>query len=166
MSANEDYGDGMGLDGSSSRPGWVSDELFPFESRFFTTASGHQMHYVDEGRGDPVVFVHGNPAWSFEFRHLIAGLRPRNRCIAADHIGFGLSSRSSRSGDHHPRAHADAFAALLSHLEVRDLTLFLTDWGGPIGLDFARKASGTGEADRHCEHLVLASRPRPALLVV
>ena len=42
--------------------------MFPFESRFFTTAQAHQMHYVDEGGGEPVVFVHGNPAWSFEFR--------------------------------------------------------------------------------------------------
>ena len=97
------------------------------------------MHYVDEGDGEPVVFVHGNPAWSFEFRHLVAGLRAQNRCIAADHIGFGLSSRSDRSEDHHPRAHAEAFGALLLHLDVRDATLFLTDWGGPIGLDFARR---------------------------
>ena len=133
------YGEGVNRDGSPFRPGWVSDELFPFESRFFTTASGQQMHYVDEGEGEPVVFVHGNPAWSFEFRHLVAGLRAQNRCIAADHIGFGLSSRSDRSEDHHPRAHAEAFEALLLHLDVRDATLFLTDWGGPIGLDFARK---------------------------
>lgn len=122
-----------------SRPAWVSDEIFPFESRFFTTDSGHRMHYVDEGDGEAVVFVHGNPTWSFEFRHLIRGLQPQNRCIAADHVGFGLSSRSSRSGDHHPRSHAQRFAELLVHLDVRDATLFLTDWGGPIGLDFARK---------------------------
>ncbi len=134
-----EYGEGVNRDGSPFRPDWVSDELFPFESRFFATASGQQMHYVDEGEGEPVVFVHGNPAWSFEFRHLVAGLRAQNRCIAADHIGFGLSSRSDRHEDHHPRAHAEAFEALLLHLDVRDATLFLTDWGGPIGLDFARK---------------------------
>ena len=45
--------------------------MFPFESRFVDTSRGHQMHYVDEGAGDPIVLVHGNPAWSFEFRHLI-----------------------------------------------------------------------------------------------
>ncbi len=125
--------------GSAARPAWVSDEMFPFESRFFSTPSGQSMHYVDEGEGEPIVFVHGNPSWSFEFRHLIKDLRSDYRCVAADHIGFGLSSRSDRTDDHHPAAHADAFAALLDHLDLRDVTLFLTDWGGPIGLDFSRK---------------------------
>ena len=111
--------------------------MFPFESRFFTTPDGRDMHYVDEG--SPIVFVHGNLAWSFEFRHLVAGLRDEFRCIALDHIGFGLSSRTDRREDHHPAAHAERFAALLEHLGVRDATLFLADWGGPIGLDFARK---------------------------
>ena len=124
---------------TGSRPDWVSDELYPFESRLFATADGHEMHYVDEGSGPVVVFVHGNPAWSFEFRHLIEGLRSEFRCIAADHIGFGLSSRSDRREDHHPRAHARRLTELLEHLDVRDATLFLTDWGGPIGLEFARR---------------------------
>ena len=121
------------------RPDWVSDELFPFESRFFATPRGQTMHYVDEGSGEPVVFVHGNPAWSFEFRHLITGLRSEFRCVAPDHIGFGLSSRSDRKDDHHPAAHAEALATLLDDLALQDMTLFLTDWGGPIGLDFARR---------------------------
>ena len=97
------------------------------------------MHYVDEGAGEPIVFVHGNPAWSFEFRHLIEPLASEFRCIAPDHIGIGLSSRSDSSEDHHPAAHAAAFAALLSTLDLRHATLVMTDWGGPIGLDFARR---------------------------
>jgi len=97
------------------------------------------MHYVDEGSGEPIVFVHGNPAWSFEFRHLIGGLRSEFRCVVPDHIGFGLSSRSDLREDRHPAAHAEVFAALLGELELQDVTLFLTDWGGPIGLDFARR---------------------------
>ena len=123
----------------ATRPEWVSDDLFPFESKFFTTPSGHRMHLVDEGAGEPIVFVHGNPAWSFEFRHLIKGLRSDFRCIAPDHIGFGLSSRSDRRRDHHPAALAREFTALIDYLELSDMTLFLTDWGGPIGLEFARK---------------------------
>ena len=123
----------------ATRPDWVSDDLFPFESKFFTTPSGHRMHLVDEGAGEPIVFVHGNPAWSFEFRHLIKGLRSDFRCIAPDHIGFGLSSRSDRRRDHQPAALAREFTALIDYLELSDITLFLTDWGGPIGLDFARK---------------------------
>ena len=129
----------MSQDISTTRPAWVSDEMFPFESKFFTTRSGHEMHFIDEGVGEPIVFLHGNPAWSFEFRHLVKELRTQFRCIAPDHIGFGLSSRSNQHADYRPEAHANAVALLLNHLDVRDLTLFLTDWGGPIGLDFARK---------------------------
>ena len=121
------------------RPDWVSDDMFPFESKSFAVESEHSMHYVDEGEGEPIVFVHGNPAWSFEFRHAIRELRSGFRCVAPDHVGFGLSSRSSRLEDHHPESHSCRFAALLDHLDLRDITLFLTDWGGPIGLDFARK---------------------------
>lgn len=124
------------------RPDWVSDELFPFESRFFDTPDGQRMHYVDEGDGPAIVFVHGNPSWSFEFRHLIADLRSDYRCIAPDHVGFGLSSRSDDEDDHHPHAHARRFAALLDELQIREITLFMTDWGGPIGLDFARRRPG------------------------
>ena len=123
----------------ADRPDWVSDEMYPFESRFFDIPPGHRMHFVDEGEGEPIVFVHGNPSWSFEFRHPIAALRSEYRCIAPDHIGFGLSSRSGRREDHHPKSHANRFAALLDHLGLRDITLVMTDWGGPIGLDFARR---------------------------
>ena len=124
---------------SPARPAWVSNELFPFESNFFSTPSGHGMHFIDEGAGEPIVFLHGNPAWSFEFRHLVKDLRSRFRCIAPDHIGFGLSSRSDQRADYRPEVHASAVAGLLDHLDVQDMTLYLTDWGGPIGLDFARK---------------------------
>ena len=123
---------------AGSRPEWVSDSLFPFRSRYFAAPNG-RMHYVDEGSGAPIVFVHGNPSWSFEFRHLVAQLRDRFRCVAPDHVGFGLSARSDRHADHHPAAHAGNFAALMEHLALQDITLFLADWGGPIGLDFARR---------------------------
>ena len=97
------------------------------------------MHYVVEGAGPDIVFVHGNPAWSFEFRQLILDLRSDFRCIAIDHVGFGLSSRSSDGRDHHPRSHARRLAALLEHLEVEDAAFFLSDWGGPIGLQVAQQ---------------------------
>ena len=105
---------------SPAHPNWVSSEMYPFESRFFTTPLGHSMHYIDEGGGEPIVFVHGNPSWSFEFRDLVKGLRSELRCIAPDHVGFGLSSRSDRSEDHRPKAHADAFASLIDHFDLRD----------------------------------------------
>ena len=123
----------------TARPGWVSDDMYPFESRFFAAPDHHRMHYVDEGEGEPLVFVHGNPAWSFEFRHPIRELRSEFRCVAPDHVGFGLSSRSARRDDHLPESHARRFAALLDHLDLRDVTLFMNDWGGPIGLDWTRR---------------------------
>ncbi len=129
----------MSGSGPTGRPDWVSDDLYPFESRFLAAPPDHRIHYIDEGAGDPLVFVHGNPAWSFEFRHVIRQLRAECRCVAPDHVGFGLSSRSARREDHHPESHARRFAALLDHLDLRDITLFMNDWGGPIGLDFARR---------------------------
>lgn len=129
----------MNSNESPGRPDWLSDSMYPFESRFFTTPDGHRMHFVDEGEGEPIVFVHGNPAWSFGYRHPIRKLRSRFRCVAADHIGFGLSSRSNRREDHHPNSHATRFASLLDDLGLQDVTLVMGDWGGPIGLDFARR---------------------------
>ena len=126
---------------STARPDWVSGHLFPFENRFLALPPDHRMHYIDEGKGEPLVFVHGNPAWSFEFRHPVRELRSDFRCVALDHIGFGLSSRSARREDHRPESHARRLATLLDHLDLREITLFMTDWGGPIGLDFARKHS-------------------------
>lgn len=93
-----------------TRPDWVSEDLYPFASRDFAVPPDHRLHYVDEGVGDPLVFVHGNPTWSFEFRHPIRELRSEFRCIAPDHVGFGLSSRSARHEDHHPESHAQRFA--------------------------------------------------------
>ena len=145
------------------RPDWVSDGMYPFESGFFAAGSGHRMHYVDEGEGEPIVFVHGNPAWSFEFRHAIRELRSEFRCVAPDHIGFGLSSRSSRPEDHHPESHAHRFAALLDHLDLRDITLFMNDWGGPIGLDFARRHPERIRRLVIAKHVVLAGRRRHPL---
>lgn len=120
------------------RPEWVSEEMFPFESRFFDSSRG-RMHYIDEGKGTPIVFLHGNPSWSFEFRGVVERLREQYRCIAPDHIGFGLSQRSRQTESYHPQAHAENFAEFMEHLELDDVTLYLTDWGGPIGLAFAQR---------------------------
>ena len=65
---------------------------YPFESKWLELGHG-RMHYVDEGQGEPLVFVHGNPSWSFLFRNLVKDLRATHRCIALDHIGMGLSDK-------------------------------------------------------------------------
>ncbi|GAB4206180.1 MAG: alpha/beta fold hydrolase [Roseiflexaceae bacterium] len=108
---------------------------YPFESRYLPLAAG-RMHYVDEGQGRPVVLVHGTPTWSFMYRHLIKGLSPVVRCIAPDHLGFGLSDQPA-GGDCSPKAHARNLAELIERLELRDITLVVHDFGGPIGLSYA-----------------------------
>jgi pimeloyl-ACP methyl ester carboxylesterase len=85
-------------------PAWVDREGYPFTTRFVTLPSG-RMHYVDEGAGKVVLFVHGTPTWSYEWRHLIRALAPRWRCIAPDLLGFGLSDRPAGFA-YTPDAHA------------------------------------------------------------
>ncbi len=116
---------------AGTRPGWVSDELFPFESRF-VDIDGHIVHYVDEGGGPVLLMLHGNPAWSFLYRHVISALRDEFRCIALDFPGFGLSK--ARAGyDFRPAAHASIVREFCDRLGLHGITLMVNDWGGPIG---------------------------------
>lgn len=116
-------------------PAWLDTESYPFTHRFIDLPDG-RMHYVDEGSGPPVLFVHGTPTWSFEWRHLIRGLSASYRCIAPDLLGFGLSQRPERF-DYSPEAHARALAAFVDRLGLEDFTLGVHDFGGPIGLPLA-----------------------------
>jgi haloalkane dehalogenase len=91
------------------------------------------MHYVDEGAGKVILFVHGTPTWSYEWRHLIRALAPRWRCIAPDLLGFGLSDRPAGFA-YTPDAHAAVLAAFVERLGLDRFTLVVHDYGGPIGL--------------------------------
>ncbi len=82
-----------------------------------------------------IVFVHGNPTWSFTWRHLIAALRGGHRCIAMDHLGFGLSDKPEHVLT--PSDRTAHLGQLLDHLAVQKVTLVVEDWGGPIGLAWA-----------------------------
>ncbi len=113
------------------RPGWVDSELYPFEDRWLDG-----LHYVDEGDGPPLLLVHGNPTWSFTWREVIKGLRDRYRCIAPDLPGFGLSSAPAGYG-FTAAEHAVAIERLVTLLDLRDATLMVQDWGGPIGFAVA-----------------------------
>ncbi len=99
------------------------------------------MHYVDEGNGPPVLFVHGVPTWSFNFRHLITALSPAHRCVAMDHLGFGLSDKPV-GWDYAPAALGRNVSRLVEALDLRDLTLVVHDWGGPIGFAGALERPG------------------------
>lgn len=116
-------------------PSWLDTQAYPFTHRVAKLPRGH-MHYVDEGQGHPVLFVHGTPTWSFEYRHVIQALRSKVRCIAPDHLGFGLSERPSGLA-YTPEEHAANLRSFVDQLGLRDLTLVVHDFGGPIALPLA-----------------------------
>ena len=114
-------------------------QLYPFDSHWLELAAG-RLHYLDEGPGasangkapETLLFVHGNPTWSFHWRRLIESLRARYRCIAPDHLGCGLSDKPRqclRLEDH-----ITNLESLVDALHVDRLTLVAQDWGGAIGL--------------------------------
>ncbi len=112
--------------------------LYPFEGKF-CSIGGHALHYIDEGAGDPVVMIHGNPTWSFYYRRLAQDLQSQHRVVVPDHIGCGLSSTPS---DEEYRYTLDRriedLAELLEKIGVTSrITLVLHDWGGAIGMGVA-----------------------------
>jgi haloalkane dehalogenase len=112
--------------------------LYPFESHYLDI-NGFQYHYVDEGSGEPVVMVHGNPTWSFYYRELIKALRERYRTIAPDHIGCGLSDKPSSSQYRYTlRSRIDDLEGLIERVTGPEkITLIVHDWGGMIGMAYA-----------------------------
>jgi len=91
---------------------------------------------VDEGAGDPILLLHGNPTWSFLYRGIIIRLKKHFRCIAVDLPGFGLSVRPDTYG-YTPGEHSGIVSDLVRHLDLKNLTIMGQDWGGPIGLRVA-----------------------------
>ena len=123
--------------------------LYPFSPHYIevggrstatdtSEGAGHRMHYVDEGQGDPVLMVHGNPSWSFYYRDLIGALKSSHRVIAPDHIGCGRSDKPS--DDHYDYTLSTRRAdlgTLIDSLDLRAITLVVHDWGGMIGMAWA-----------------------------
>ncbi len=128
---------GMAKTNAAGRPDWVSPELFPYESRFLDL-DGCRLHYIDEGRGPVLLLLHGNPTWSFLYRHLVARLRHRFRCVALDYPGFGLSSTPPDYG-FTPAEHATVVERFVAELGLDSFTPVVHDWGGPIGLAVASR---------------------------
>jgi haloalkane dehalogenase len=119
------------------RSQWLNTVEFPFEPRGFQSEDGI-MHYVDVGQGKPIVFLHGSPTWSFLYRKLIPTLSSKFRCIAVDHLGFGLSDKP-RKADYSPAGHSKRLEALLNQLHLKDVTIVGHDFGGSIALDWASR---------------------------
>ena len=110
-------------------------EEYPFASHYLDVAGG-KIHYVDEGEGAPLLFVHGNPTWSFAWRNLIKRFRSQYRCIAIDHLGCGLSEKPA-DGQYGYVHHIERLQSLVNHLELDHITLIAHDWGGAIGCGVA-----------------------------
>jgi haloalkane dehalogenase len=107
---------------------------FGFEPRY-REVDGLRLAHMDEGEGEPVVFVHGEPTWSFLWRKVIPPvLEAGYRCIAPDHAGFGRSDKPTDLGWYSYDRHSELFAELIERLDLRDATVVVHDWGGPIGL--------------------------------
>ena len=124
---------------------------YPFRSCFFDlqvdskeTAPGSgsfdplRLHYLDEGAGEAVLMLHGNPTWSFFYRNIIRELRDSFRCVAPDHIGCGLSSKPQRYG-YRLSDHIENLATLVDSLNLESFHLIVHDWGGPIGMALAER---------------------------
>lgn len=114
---------------------WLDTREYPFQPNYLTTPSG-QLHYIDEGKGDVILFVHGTPTWSFLYRSYIKALSNTHRCIAPDHIGFGLSDKPGNFAGT-PQEHARNLNQLIEHLDLKNITIVVHDFGGPIGLSYA-----------------------------
>lgn len=118
----------------------VSKKLYPFTGHYHDL-HGLQYHYLDEGQGETVVMVHGNPTWSFYYRNLVLALRADYRVIVPDHIGCGLSDKPVDSGYSFTlQQRVDDLESLLEALGLREkITLVLHDWGGMIGMAYASR---------------------------
>lgn len=110
---------------------------YPFASNFLDR-NGLGYHFVDQGEGDPVVMVHGNPTWSFFFRRMITAFSPDYRTLAPDHMGCGLSDKPDADRyDFSLQSRVTDFSAWMDHLELDRVTLMVHDWGGMIAMAWA-----------------------------
>src|SRR5262249_1554199 len=109
--------------------------LYPFASNEIRIG-GYRYHYVDEGQGEPLLLVHGNPTWSFMWRNLILAMRDRHRVIALDHIGCWMSDKPPEY-PYHLRQHIQNLSQFVRILDLDHITLIAHDWGGAIGVGAA-----------------------------
>ena len=111
-------------------------DTFPFAPHYHEV-NGIQLHYVDAGRGEPVLMVHGDPTWGYLYRRFIAPLAADHRCIVPDHMGMGKSSVPHTPYPYRLHHHIANLESLVLSLDLNEITLVLHDWGGPVGLGVA-----------------------------
>lgn len=114
------------------------DELpeYAFEPNY-VEQDGLRMHYVDEGSGAPVLMLHGEPTWAFLYRKLIPPIAGVARAVVPDYFGFGRSDKPTRMEDYSYDFHCASIERFADELDLRDITVVVQDWGGPIGLRLA-----------------------------
>jgi haloalkane dehalogenase len=111
--------------------------VYPFRSHFWEMPNGRRMHYVDEGKGNLVLFLHDIPLWSFYFRNLIRDLKDRFHCLAPDYMGFGLSDKGDPAADYSLATIADDVVNFVTKLGVGKFSLVVHGWGGVPGMVIA-----------------------------
>ena len=114
---------------------------YDFSPRYLEQ-DGLRMHYVDEGAGDPVLLLHGEPTWAFLYRRMIPPLAAVARVVAPDYFGFGRSDKPTRMESYSYDFHFESIARLAEELGLRETTVVVQDWGGPIGLRLAVEQPG------------------------
>jgi haloalkane dehalogenase len=106
-------------------------------AQHYADLGGLRMHYVDEGSGDPILLLHGEPTWSFLYRRMIPPLAAVARVVAPDYIGFGRSDKPVEREWYSYDTHYQSVERLVERLELRRLTVVMQDWGGPLGARLA-----------------------------
>jgi haloalkane dehalogenase len=114
---------------------------YPFAPHY-VEINGGRLHYIDEGRGEVILCLHGEPSWSYLYRKLFPVLSPNYRVIAPDFFGFGKSDKPVAEDDCTYQFHFDTLGAFVEMLDLKDITLVVQDWGGLIGLPWAAKNPG------------------------
>lgn len=116
------------------------EQMYPFQ-RHYARCRGFRLHYLDEGSGEPVVMLHGNPTWSFYYRRLVLALRDRYRAIVPDHIGCGLSDKPGDAAYNYTLENrVQDIESLIDYLGInRPINFVLHDWGGMIGMAYAAR---------------------------
>ena len=103
---------------------------WPFKPHF-TNAGGFKQHFVNEGEGEVVLCLHGEPTWGYLYRHMIPDLAAHYRVVVPDHMGFG-KSETPQNREYTLQTHVENLVAFIDDLELSDITLVLQDWGGPM----------------------------------
>lgn len=133
---------------------------YPFQSKFLEV-HGSRMHYIESGGGDPVLFIHGQPTWSYLWRNIIPKVAEQNRAIAVDLIGMGLSDKPDL--EYRYPDHIRYLESFIDSLQLNRLTLVMHDWGSVLGFDYAMRHEESVEGLIFMEALIPPAFPLPSL---